>query len=118
MKRATLVSLVLMIPVLCGGCAVDALTWALTGFGMVSGLYQPDYGSKPDPPRVCRAVHGQARRRERRARVSPGAESAGLSVRARAAVILDAVGLPNHSPTRLTGVLLAARLSRNIGRFG
>ena len=51
MKKATLVSLVLMIPV-CGGCAVDALTWALTGFGMVSGLYQPDYGSKPDPP-VC-----------------------------------------------------------------
>jgi hypothetical protein len=50
MKRATLVSLVLMIPVLCGGCTVDALTWALTGFGMVSGLYQPDYGSKPDPP--------------------------------------------------------------------
>jgi hypothetical protein len=52
MKRATLMSLVLMIPVLSGGCAVDALTWALTGFGMVSGLYQPDYGSKPDPP-VC-----------------------------------------------------------------
>jgi len=52
MKRATLLSLVLMIPVLSGGCAVDALTWALTGFGMVSGLYQPDYGSKPDPP-VC-----------------------------------------------------------------
>jgi hypothetical protein len=52
MKRATLMSLVLMIPVLSGGCAVDALTRALTGFGMVSGLYQPDYGSKPDPP-VC-----------------------------------------------------------------
>jgi hypothetical protein len=52
MKRATLVSLILMIPVLCGGCAVDALTWALTGFGMVSDRYRPDYGSKPDPP-VC-----------------------------------------------------------------
>jgi hypothetical protein len=52
MKRATLVSFVLMIPVLCGGCAVDALTWALTGFGMVSGLYQPEYGPKSDPP-VC-----------------------------------------------------------------
>ena len=50
MKRATLVSLVLMIPVLTGGCAVDALTWALTGFGMVSDQYRPDYGSKPDPP--------------------------------------------------------------------
>jgi hypothetical protein len=52
MKRATLVSLVLMIPVLSGGCAVDAITWALTGFGMASDQYQPDYGPKPDPP-VC-----------------------------------------------------------------
>jgi hypothetical protein len=52
MKRATLVSLVLMIPVLSGGCAVDALTWALTGFGLAGDQYQPDYGSKPDPP-VC-----------------------------------------------------------------
>ena len=52
MKRAALVSLVLMIPVLLGGCAVDALYWALTGFGLASGQYQPDYGSKPDPP-VC-----------------------------------------------------------------
>jgi hypothetical protein len=49
MKRATLVSFVLMIPVLSGGCAVDALYWGLTGFGMVSGQYQPDYGSQPDP---------------------------------------------------------------------
>ena len=52
MKRATLVSLVLMIPVLSGGCAVDALTLALTGFGMLSDQYRPDYSSKPDPP-VC-----------------------------------------------------------------
>jgi hypothetical protein len=28
------------------------LTWALTGFGMVSSQHQPDYGPKPDPP-VC-----------------------------------------------------------------
>ena len=52
MKKAALVSLVLMIPVLLGGCAVDALTWALTGFGLAGDQYQPDYGSKPDPP-VC-----------------------------------------------------------------
>ncbi len=53
MKRAMLVSLVLTIPVLSGGCAVDALYWALTGFGMVSDQYRPDDGSsKPDPP-VC-----------------------------------------------------------------
>jgi hypothetical protein len=52
MKRTALGSLVLMIPVLSGGCAVDALTWALTGFGMARGLHQPDYGPKPDPP-VC-----------------------------------------------------------------
>ena len=39
MKRTTLVSLVLMIPVLSGGCAVDALTWAMTGFGMAGDLY-------------------------------------------------------------------------------
>jgi hypothetical protein len=59
MKRATLVSLVLMIPILCGGCAVDALTWALTGFGMVSGLYQPDYGPKSDPPVCVEAYMGK-----------------------------------------------------------
>ena len=41
-----------LIAMLSGGCAVDALTWALTGFGMASGLYQPDYGAKPDPS-VC-----------------------------------------------------------------
>jgi hypothetical protein len=42
-------SLVLMIPVLSVGCAVDALNWGLTGFGMLSDQYRPDYGSKPDP---------------------------------------------------------------------
>jgi hypothetical protein len=52
MKKATLASLVLMIPVLSGGCAVDPLTWALTGFGLAGDQYQPDYGPKPDPP-VC-----------------------------------------------------------------
>jgi hypothetical protein len=35
-----------------GGCAADALYWGLTGFGMVSDQYPPDYGPKPDPP-VC-----------------------------------------------------------------
>ena len=39
MKRATLVSVVLMIPALSGGCAVDALTWGTTGLGMASGQY-------------------------------------------------------------------------------
>jgi hypothetical protein len=52
MKRATLASLVLMIPVLSGGCAIDALYWGLTGFGLAGDQYQPDYGAKPDPP-VC-----------------------------------------------------------------
>ncbi len=80
MKRATLLSLVLMIPVLSGGCAVDALTWALTGFGMVSGLYQPDYGSKPDPPVCVEAYMAKRRGRDRRAGLSSEAQSAGLSV--------------------------------------
>ena len=52
MKKAALVSLVLLIPVLSGGCAVDALYWGLTGFGLDGDQYQPDYGPKPDPP-VC-----------------------------------------------------------------
>ena len=52
MKRATLVSLVVLMPVLCGGCAIDALYWGLAGFGIVGDQYQPDYGPKPDPP-VC-----------------------------------------------------------------
>src|SRR5437879_4698093 len=81
MKRATLVSLVLMIPVLTGGCAVDALTWALTGFGMVSDQYRPDYGFKPEPALCVEAVHGEARGRDRHEGLSTGGESAGLSVK-------------------------------------
>jgi hypothetical protein len=41
-----------MIPVLSGGCAIDALYWGLAGFGLAGDQYQPDYGPKPDPP-VC-----------------------------------------------------------------
>ena len=52
MKRTTFLRLVLMIPVLSGGCTVDALYWGLAGFGLIGDQYQPDYGSKPDPP-VC-----------------------------------------------------------------
>ena len=61
MKRTTLVSLVLMIPVLLGGCAVDALTWGLTGFGMLSDQYRPDYGSKPDRRCASRRTWPSAR---------------------------------------------------------
>ena len=42
-------SLVLVIAVLSGGCAVDALYWGLAGFGLISDQDRPDDGSKPDP---------------------------------------------------------------------
>ena len=110
MKRAALVSLVLMIPVLLGGCAVDALYWALDRIRA---------GQRPVPTRlriqarsagVCRGIHGQARGRHRGAGLSAGDESAGLSVNPpRASVILAASGSLFGRSKR--GVSFPARLA-------
>lgn len=68
-------------PVLSGGCAVDALTWALTGFGLAADQYRPDYGPKPDPPVCVEAYMASARTGPTRSRI--GRYGIGLGVRRR-----------------------------------
>jgi hypothetical protein len=76
MKKAMLVSLVVLMPVLSGGCAIDALYWGLAGVATVTDFFQ---SNKPAPapcadPKDVKSAAGTEASADRPARNRPGCQ--------------------------------------------